>query len=128
MNSCRSSTLCSSQALKAFTILLILLLGLSSAEAQRTAPAESTKVIQAVAVAEGPVLDGEFTDPQWVDAPVISDFRQQEPNEGGEPSERTEVQIIYTGDTLFLAVRCYDSAPQQIQATERRRDAEMEGR
>ena len=111
---------------KAFTILLILLLGLSSAEAQQDATAESTKVIQALAVAEGPVLDGQFTDPQWVNAPAISDFRQQEPNEGGEPSERTEVQIIYTSDSLFLAVRCYDSAPQQIRATERRRDADME--
>ena len=93
--------------------------------AQHGAAPGSPKVIQAVAVEEGPVVDGELTDPQWASAPAISDFRQQEPTEGGPPSEQTEVRIIYTGDALFLGVWCYDSAPQRIRATERRRDGDM---
>lgn len=118
--------MCSSSTdLKLFTVLLIQLVGLSFAEAQQGTTPGSQKVIQAAAVEEGPVVDGEFGDPQWANAPAISDFRQQEPTEGGQPSERTEVRIIYTADALFLGVWCYDSAPQRIRATERRRDANM---
>ncbi|MBI4483070.1 MAG: carbohydrate binding family 9 domain-containing protein [Acidobacteria bacterium] len=84
------------------------------------------KSVQAAAVDRAPLLDGDLEEPEWERVPVVSDFVQQEPQEGAEPSEKTEVRILYTRQALYVGVRCYDSAPEGIRATERRRDSDMD--
>ena len=54
--------------------------------------------------------------PVWAQAPVIDDFHQYDPVDHGEPTERTEVYVLYDDDNLYVAVRMFDSEPSQIRA------------
>ncbi|MCK5353312.1 hypothetical protein KAJ77_12050, partial [bacterium] len=56
-----------------------------------------------------PVLDGRVDEEQWNPAQAASDFLQQWPVQGGPASERTEVRFIYTEDSLYIGVICFDS-------------------
>ena len=67
-------------------------------------------------------LDGRVEEVAWRSAVPISDFTQQEPNEGGQPSERTEVRIIFDEDNLYIGAIVYDD-PDGIMAFQRQRDA-----
>ncbi len=80
--------------------------------------------LQAVRVAEGTSfdLDGRLSEDEWKTAPAISDFTQQEPVEGNDPSRRTEVRVIYDADNLYIGAKVFDD-PSEILAFQRRRDA-----
>jgi hypothetical protein len=62
----------------------------------------------------------------WKSANPAADFIQKEPHEGQPASERTEVRVSYTKDAVYFAVNCYDSEPEKLIATERRRDQNPE--
>ena len=84
------------------------------------------RVATAVESAVAPVLDGAvLDDPAWAGAPPSTGFVQTQPNEGRPASERTEVRIVYTGDTLYIGVVCYDSDPAAIIVTDSRRDSSL---
>ncbi|MDX1479960.1 MAG: carbohydrate binding family 9 domain-containing protein, partial [Saprospiraceae bacterium] len=70
------------------------------------------------------VLDGLINEEVWLTMTPITDFTMQEPLEGGEPTERTEVRIAYDAEHLYMAVTLYDSDPAGIKAFQTRRDAE----
>jgi Domain of unknown function (DUF5916) len=55
------------------------------------------------------VIDGRLGDEGWDAAPVISDFRQQQPDEGGAPTQRTELRVTYDANAVFIAARMFDS-------------------
>lgn len=79
--------------------------------------------VPAVRVADRPNVDGDLSDAVWASAPLIDRFVQQEPNEGAPATERTEVRVLYTASSLFIAMRAFDSEPSQVIATEMRRDS-----
>jgi len=73
------------------------------------------------------VLDGDVAgDPAWQVPPVATEFWQERPDEGRPASERTEVRIIFTEDTLYLGVICYDRDPASIIVSDTRRDAPLD--
>lgn len=67
-------------------------------------------------------LDGRIEEGVWMDATPITDFTQQEPNEGGQPSEDTEIRVVYDDNNLYIGVIIYDD-PDGILAFQRERDA-----
>jgi len=67
-------------------------------------------------------LDGRLDEEAWSLATPISDFTQQYPVEGGSPSERTEIRVVFNGDELFIGAILYDD-PSGILAYQKRRDA-----
>lgn len=67
-------------------------------------------------------LDGRLDEAAWAAATAISDFTQQEPAEGAEPSRRTEVRVLYDDDHLYIGAKVFDD-PEEILAFQRRRDA-----
>jgi hypothetical protein len=81
---------------------------------------------EAVRIDHVPKLDGTLDDPLWQLAEPISDFRQREPYEGGLPTEKTEVRILYTRHAVYFGIQCYDSKPSGIVATELRRDVNQD--
>jgi len=87
---------------------------------------ESERVAEAVRVDRAPKLDGTLDDPLWQSAKAITDFRQREPHEGGLPTERTEVRVVFTRHAVYFGIHCYDSEPSRIIATELRRDASQD--
>jgi hypothetical protein len=90
-------------------------------------PAIAQQVATAVSVTEAPTLDGNvLDDPVWQSAPVISGFRQEQPDEGQPVSENTEVRIVFTRDTLFVGIVCFDRDPASIITSDSRRDADLD--
>ncbi len=82
---------------------------------------------RATRVEEGPTLDGNVVgDPAWQAAVPITGFVQFQPNEGQPVSERTEVRMIFTRDTLYIGVVCYDSDPSGIIVSDSRRDTSLD--
>ena len=69
-----------------------------------------------------PVLDGRTDDPAWVNAQVIDQFLEYEPNEGKETRFRTEVRVTYDDRYLYVLARMYDPAPDSIVSLLSRRD------
>ncbi|HLE20241.1 MAG TPA: hypothetical protein VJB88_03875, partial [Vicinamibacteria bacterium] len=71
---------------------VLLLVPLPASALQEEQP--GGKVILAASVPEPPVVDGDLTETVWDQATPVTDFLQQEPTEGGSPSEKTEVRIL----------------------------------
>jgi hypothetical protein len=66
-------------------------------------------------------LDGFVDEPAWqaiAPLPVIVCM----PNEGAEPSEKTEIRVAHDDDFLYIGGRLYDREPDKIQATSKKRD------
>ena len=63
-----------------------------------------------------PVIDGLLDEAAWATAPMVDDFVVSEPNEGDEPSEYTQVRVLYDRDSLYVAVRAFLSSPEILVA------------
>ena len=70
-------------------------------------------------------LDGRLNEPFWVQAPSIGRFFMVEPEEGKEPSEKTEVKVLAAKNALLFGVVCSDSHPDEIVSFTMKRDAEL---
>ena len=69
-----------------------------------------------------PRIDGQLDDSAWRAALPIDDFRQQRPLENSEPSERTEVRVVYDNDALYIGARMFRASPDRIETAVTRRD------
>jgi len=87
---------------------------------------EPLRTTKASRVDRAPKLDGSLDDPIWQQATPISNFLQREPFEGQNPSEKTEVRILYSKHEVYFGITCFDSHPKGIVATELRRDISQE--
>jgi hypothetical protein len=74
------------------------------------------KAVRIQRAAEPPVIDGVMNEEIWQRAPVVDDLHQVSPVEFAEPSERTEVHILYDRDALYIGARLYDAEPELINA------------
>jgi hypothetical protein len=80
----------------------------------------------AAPLSQAPTIDGDvLDDPAWNGVTPTSGFIQKTPDTGRPVSERTEVYIAYTGDTLYFGVVCYDREPDKIVVADSRRDSEL---
>src|SRR5438874_9568953 len=67
-------------------------------------------------------VNGELTEEVWQTARPADAFVQREPDEGGQPSQRTEFRVAYDASTLFVRVHAFDTEPQRIVSYLTRRD------
>jgi hypothetical protein len=82
--------------------------------------------VKAVRTAHPPLIDGALTDSVWQLGVPESRFAQLNPVEFGEPSQRTEVAVLYDDQALYIGIRLLDSAPDSIIARLVRRDVDAE--
>jgi len=68
------------------------------------------------------VLDGKLNEEIWQQAPAVVDFLQRDPDEGKEPTMRTEARIAYDDAALYVAVRAFDTDSARIVGILTRRD------
>ncbi len=94
----------------------IALAGSATAQEVSTTPVVAQKQVRAVRVDTPPVIDGRMDDAVWQQAEPITDFHQIRPGNQTEPSERTEVYVVYDDDAMYIAARMYDSEPHLIAA------------
>ncbi len=83
-------------------------------------PARATRV-----VAGAIRLDGVLDEPAWLTADSITDFTQQEPDEGRPGTERTVVRILTTDEGIYLGFWLYQP-PERVVRSQLRRDADLE--
>ncbi|MCB0497257.1 MAG: carbohydrate binding family 9 domain-containing protein [Cyclobacteriaceae bacterium] len=67
-------------------------------------------------------LDGRLDEPVWENAVRISNFTQRELNVGEPATEKTEVAIVYTANTLYIGFWGFDREPDNLVAREMKRD------
>ncbi|OGD21902.1 MAG: hypothetical protein A2W03_10985 [Candidatus Aminicenantes bacterium RBG_16_63_16] len=65
---------------------------------------------------QAPRIDGSLSDPVWQSAVPFSGFRQFEPRANAEPTERTELRVLYDESSLYIGVMCFDREPRRIAA------------
>jgi len=86
----------------------------------RAAPDDVT--VRAVRLDTPLVLDGRLDEPFYAAVLPLTDFIQQEPQEGQPATEKTEAWIFFDDTTLYVAARLWDSHPEREVANELRRD------
>ncbi|HSH75338.1 MAG TPA: DUF5916 domain-containing protein [Longimicrobiales bacterium] len=67
-------------------------------------------------------LDGILDEAVWQRAEPATDFIQQDPDFGGTPTERTEVRIVFTSESLYMGVTAFDSEPDRLLGNTMKRD------
>ncbi len=72
--------------------------------------------IKATRTDQTAVIDGKLDESFWQDAIPFSGFKMVEPTPGAEPTEKTEVRVVYNQIGLYFGIRCYDSDPAKVTA------------
>ncbi|MDD8026255.1 MAG: carbohydrate binding family 9 domain-containing protein, partial [Acidobacteriota bacterium] len=85
-------------------LALLLLAGLAAAQ------------VKAVRVSPGPKIDGKLDDVAWQAAKAHTDFRMVEPTPGQDPTERTELRVVYDDTNIYIGILCRDREPKRIVA------------
>lgn len=82
----------------------------------------SPDTLNAKFVSQNIVLNGILSEGDWSSAHKISNFKQRELTEGAEPTEKTEVSVLYTQNALYIGIQCFDSNPDKLFARFLQRD------
>ncbi len=110
--------------MKAFIVLFILFTAIGYA-AETDSTSTPRPDIRAVRTHESIVIDGILSESAWQRAPVTSDFLQRNPTEGAQPTEKTNVLILYDDNAIYVGARMYDHAPDSIIGRLVRRDGDQ---
>ena len=93
--------------------------------AQQVLTDPGQKSVHVVRTDTPPVIDGDLGDAVWARAAYIDDLHQTLPVEYAEPSERTEIYILYDDDALYVGVRLHDAEPDLITANNMRQNDQV---
>jgi hypothetical protein len=105
-------------------ILGTLALALSTAAAGAAARVDAVALSTA---SDAVRVAGEVSAEVWRTVPPTGGFVQREPNDGAEPSQRTEFRVAYDASTLFVKVHAFDTDPEKIVTYLTRRDSDSPG-
>ncbi len=64
--------------------------------------------------ASAPKIDGDLTDAIWQTASPYTDFVQNRPIEGAQPSQKTEVRMMYDDYGIYVSAMLYDNHADSI--------------
>src|SRR5437667_45828 len=107
----------------AVALLAILLQTATSPSGDGAAPPPSTATRATAVRAKTPVvIDGRDDDPVWRLAPAITQFREFQPKEDGDPRYATEAKVAYDDRNLYVFIRAFDPHPDSILKLLARRD------
>ncbi|MBN2350678.1 MAG: carbohydrate binding family 9 domain-containing protein [Bacteroidales bacterium] len=99
-------------------LVLILFFYILSVETDAQKRTYSTTRISTVP----PKIDGIFNEEAWGNVEWSGNFIQREPFEKQPATEDTRFKILYDDNNLYIAIRCFDSAPDSIVRRMSRRD------
>jgi len=93
---------------------------------QQVGSGEAIRSAVVTAISSEIVIDGFLDEPAWQEAPKVGDLIQRIPLAGADPSEKTEVTLLYDQNNLYIGVMCYDSEPDRVLASQMGRDASLD--
>jgi hypothetical protein len=85
-------------------------------------PSAAAKRASAVRATSPVVIDGRDDDAVWRLAPAITQFREFQPKEDGDPRFATEAKVAYDDRNLYVFIRAFDPHPDSILKLLARRD------
>ncbi|MEO8679541.1 MAG: DUF5916 domain-containing protein [Vicinamibacterales bacterium] len=84
---------------------------------------QQDKTIRAIKLSQPLQFDGRLDDRVYAEVAGTQGMQQVVPNNGAPSSEKTEIWVMYDGENIYVAARCWDSAPpEKWIANELRRD------
>ena len=83
--------------------------------------------VRAVRLPEGLNVDGRLDDPIYSTVPSVTDFIQQEPDEGEPATDKTELWIFFDDKNVYVSGRNWDTGRDKRLANELRRDNRLIG-
>ncbi len=86
-----------------------------------TEPATAIQQIQAIRTADAIRIDGILSEPTWK-RPGFRNLKQDEPNQGEDPTQHSEVWLAYDDNAIYFAGKFHDTKPDSILARLVRRD------
>lgn len=80
------------------------------------APVPDELPMQAVPLAAGEHLrlSGRLDHPAWQRAPAYTRFVEKDPRFGAPPPQRTQVQLLFDAQALYVGITAFDTEPQRI--------------
>ena len=105
---------------------MLLLSSLVLSAAVSLSAATNTPEAPAHPTSESIRLDGVLDEPIWSTVPTIGRLLQQEPIPESEPTEETEVKVVFDRDRLYFGVHCRDRDPSAIVATQLAYDSRLD--
>lgn len=84
------------------------------------------KQYKATRITDAPVINGILDEAVWNSGEWIDDFTQHEPYNGKAASQRTEFNIMFDDNNLYVGIKAYDTSPDSIVNRLSRRD-EVDG-
>lgn len=70
-------------------------------------------------------IDGNLDEEAWQRGTALTGFIQNNPDEGATATEKTEVFILYSQDSLYIGVCAFDSEHDKIKSILARRDSKL---
>ena len=83
------------------------------------------KTVRIVRTDAAPAIDGVLEQDIWGRAGSVDDFHEVEPNEYEEPSQVTEVYLLYDDNNLYVGARLLDTQPENITAQNLRQGSDV---
>jgi hypothetical protein len=105
--------------MKSFTSLC---LPLCASLALAAGPAAASFQAHRIAPAQAVTLDGRLDEAVWAQAPLHDTFYENQPSDKIPAKIKTEVRILYDERYLYIGVKAFEAAPEQIRAPFVRRD------
>ena len=95
-----------------FALTVVLSVSPGAAETRSPTRAETrrvTETVSRIAATAVPAttavrVDGDLTDEVWQKAPVITGFKQRDPQDGAPATFETEARLAYDDNALYVAV------------------------
>ena len=84
--------------------------------------------LRAVRVEKSPTLDGSLQDDCWKQAEPFTGFRMVFPNPGDEPTERTELRVVFDEANIYVGVYGFDREPLKVCGNSMAHDGAGEGK
>ena len=84
--------------------------------------AEGGVTVRAVRLDHPLRVDGVLDEAVYQHIQAISDFVQNDPDEGAPATERTDVWLLFDRNNVYVVARCWETRPDRRMATEMRRD------
>src|SRR5437660_5017393 len=103
-------------------IVLFAILLQSTGSSSGTGPPSTANRAAAVRAASPVVIDARDDDAVWRLAPAITQFREFQPKEDGDPRFAHEAKVAYDDRNLYVFIRAFDPHPDSILKLLARRD------
>jgi hypothetical protein len=111
---CLSVTLCMS---------IFLIIGFPDSRADEPKYKGETRIYNTIRIKTAkPKIDGLLNDSCWLEGEWGENYRQNMPEEGAPPSQKTRIKILYDNENIYVAIQAFDNEPDKIDRQMVRRD------